>query len=71
MCIHYWLVDSANKAKCKKCGTVKDFQPAIDKFSGDDKGHRITKAKLLRIRGYRVTTSCPKARLQKRSLLTR
>ena len=48
MCIHYYIIDSANKGKCKFCPKVKDFQPAIDKFFGDSKGHKITKTQLLR-----------------------
>ena len=48
MCVHHWLVDSANKETCQKCGKVHDCQPGIDKFFGDSKGHKITKAKLLK-----------------------
>lgn len=34
-CKHYWLVDRCNVGTCKYCGEVRDFQPAIDKTSGE------------------------------------
>ena len=38
MCVHYWMIDNANKGICKKCGAVHDYRPELDKLFGVTKG---------------------------------
>ncbi|GAJ04299.1 unnamed protein product, partial [marine sediment metagenome] len=41
-CIHYWIIDSKDVGRCKRCGKVKDFRKLQEKSK--HKGLKLRKS---------------------------